>query len=219
LDRSINYLALGDSITVGADALPGQGYVEIIGRRLKEANPENETHKICKKGATIRELFLALHSYPTFRQMIRQAQLISIWIGGNDLYRAYARYRLSKDEKLFTQAIENYTSLLNIFLGWLCGYASARLYLFTLYNPFPHDRLANQYIPKLNQVIVEATHQHDVKIVDIYSHFKGREAQLIAGYRSGTTRDVVPFLLKNPVHPNSLGERAIADCFWKTFTS
>jgi lysophospholipase L1-like esterase len=219
LDRSINYLALGDSITVGADVPPGQGYVEIIGRRLQESNPKNETHKICKKGITLRELFLALYHYPTLQRMIRQAHLISIWIGGNDLYRAYARYRLSKDEKLFTQAIENYASLLNIFLGWLCGYASAHLYLFTLYNPFPHDRLANQYIPKLNHVIVEATHRHDVQIVDIYSHFKGREDQLIAGYRSGNTRDVVPFLLKNPVHTNSLGERVIANCFWKRLTS
>jgi acyl-CoA thioesterase I len=219
LDRSINYLALGDSITVGVDAPPGQGYVEIIGRRLQESNPENETHKICKKGTTIRELFLALYSYPTFRQMIRQAHLISICIGGNDLYTAYTRYLLLKDEKLFTQAIENYASLLNRFLDWLCGYTSAQLYLFTLYNPFPHDRLANQYIPKLNHVIVEATHQHDVQIVDIYSHFKCREDQLIAGYRSGNTRDVVPFLLKNAIHPNALGHRVIANCFWKRFTS
>jgi lysophospholipase L1-like esterase len=213
LDDPINYLALGDSITVSADVPPGQGYVDIVGRWLKQANPQNRTQKICKKGIKTKELFLVLHSYPPFRQMIRQAHLISLWIGGNDIYTAYAIYLLSKDEKIFTQTIEKYFDSLNIFLDWLHHDSSANLYLFTLYNPFPHDHLGNQYIPKMNDMIAKAARKHKVQIVDIYSDFKGKEAQLIKGYRSGNTQDVIPFLLKNPVHPNEVGQHVIANCF------
>jgi lysophospholipase L1-like esterase len=214
----VNYLALGDSITVGVGAPPGQGYVEMVGQRMKQLNPQYCIHKICKKGIRSRELFLALYHYPTFRQMIRQVHLISLWIGGNDLTMAYAYYRLFGNEEIFDHTIIGYFHRLNDFLKWLHAYSSADLYLFTLYNPFPKDPLANRYIPKLNDVIIKAAHKQSAQVVNVYPDFEGREAKLISGYQSGKTEDWIPFLQKNPIHPNSLGHRIIANRFWNTLT-
>lgn len=207
---SFRYLALGDSITVGAGAPPGKGYVDLIARKLMEQHPQLCMKKIARQGMLSGHLLLRLFYLPCATETVRKAQLITLYIGGNDLSLAYLKYRLVGNMSVYHQAIYQYSLHLQTLLQYLRFQASAPIFIFNLYNPFPRDPLARHFIHLFNERLAKLSDSWSVPVIDVFTAFEGRQQELISGYKSGSLDGYIPFLPQNPIHPNLYGHQLIA---------
>lgn len=208
-----NYLALGDSITVGVGAPPGMGYVDILTYYLQNSYPLVYTKKIANKGWKSRDLLSAISKNKSAQQYFPSTSLITLYIGGNDLSFAFIKSRLAGNPRPLHEAIRcfatNYSALLQI----LRSHTQAPILTATLYNPFPNSPLACQFILLMNQTITYIAQAYAIPVADVYTAFLGKEHALIDGYRDGRLASYIPFLQKNPIHPNQWGHKIIADCW------
>lgn len=84
-----HYTAVGDSLTFGFGAMPGGGFVPLYRRMAEEKLRQFVAHEnLGVNGLTSDELYDRVVQLPTYRFHLRQAQIITISIGGNDLIRA-----------------------------------------------------------------------------------------------------------------------------------
>ena len=84
------YVAIGDSLTVGTGALLGTGFVPIY-RRMAEMNLRTfvSMDNLGVNGLTSGELQQMINGHPRVRQALREADIITVSIGGNDLIRTF----------------------------------------------------------------------------------------------------------------------------------
>ncbi|MGF7032764.1 lysophospholipase L1-like esterase [Paenibacillus mucilaginosus] len=105
--KSISYLALGDSLTAGVGAFGSGGFVRAYGLTAGEAlNRPVETGVIGIPGATTGELRMLLERSPQLRDMAREAQLLTLTAGGNDLIDAAKRFAADRDTGRLAAALE-----------------------------------------------------------------------------------------------------------------
>jgi lysophospholipase L1-like esterase len=213
-----NYLALGDSITVGVGAPPGMGYVDILNYYLQNSYPLVYTKKIAQKGWKSGDLLSALSKNPHSQYYLSTANLITLYIGGNDLSFAFVKARLAKNAGPLYEAVRRFSIQFNEILRMIRTYSKAPVFTATFYNPFPYSPLASQFIYLLNQAITSIAQNYSVPVADVFNAFHGKEYALIDGYQDGKLRNFIPFLQKNPIHPNEWGHKVIADCFWQLIT-
>ena len=86
MEKRIQYLAFGDSLTVGYGAEEGQGFVSVYRQRLE--HQLNVPVSLCHagtNGATTAQLLETIESDPQIQKDIQEATLITITAGGNDL--------------------------------------------------------------------------------------------------------------------------------------
>jgi acyl-CoA thioesterase-1 len=215
LKPAFSYLALGDSITVGAGAPAGKGYVDRIACRLAKQVPLKRADRICRGGWRCANLSRALSSLPSADGLIQNASLITLYIGGNNLLFAWFKYLLLGRENILDEAIDNFADCFDRLLNRLVRFSSARLVTFNLYNPFPKEPLARHYIPWLNETIALLSASYRIPVIDVHSAFDGLEHALVAGYRTGRFQDALLRFHQLPIHPNAEGHRQIATEFWR----
>lgn len=215
-DCMFNYLALGDSITVGVGAPPQRGYVDILTYYLQNSYPLVYTKKIANKGWKSRDLLSAISKNPSLQQLFPNASLITLYIGGNDLSFAFIKARLSRNPGPLYDALNRFSVYFNELLRVTKTHSQALVLTATVYNPFPYSQLAAQFIQLLNQTITSISQNYNVPVVDVYSAFLGKEPYLVDGYRDGRLGSFIPFLQKNPIHPNQWGHQLIAETIWKS---
>ncbi len=89
---SYQYTAIGDSLTTGFGALPGNGFVPVY-RRMAEARLRTPIRltNLGINGLTTDGLEQRLKADYNFRLAVSDADLITISIGGNDLIKAVRR--------------------------------------------------------------------------------------------------------------------------------
>lgn len=77
------YAAIGDSLTVGTGALLGTGFV-LLYRRMIEMNVRTfvSVDNMGVNGLTSEELLHMVSNYARVRQAVREADVITITIGG-----------------------------------------------------------------------------------------------------------------------------------------
>jgi lysophospholipase L1-like esterase len=209
------YTALGDSITAGYNAPRRQGYAHRLTKRLKHQGLPAKLYTISKKGWTSGDLLQASAWFST-RLAIRNAQLITVYVGGNDLIFANIKYLLTRNPNVFSQVITTYGNNLQHLYKQIRRLSSAPIYTLNLFNPFPHSVLPNTWVPVLNQVTAIVSAQWDSTVVNIYELFQGMEPLLIDGYQTGRLENYVPIIAKNPVHPNERGHALITQELWET---
>ncbi|TCS96415.1 GDSL-type esterase/lipase family protein [Hazenella coriacea] len=218
MNHSVYYIALGDSITFGTGALMRQGYAILIANQLRKTYPYVYFTNISRKGLTSQGLTSIIQN-PRLQAFLQQAQLITLLIGGNDLNHAYLKYLITGNKLEINKALSIYSLQFNNLLQWLGTYTSAKIYSFTLYNPFPNEPLSNQIISTLNLIIIKHSKRWNVTVVDLNKPFMNQQAKYIAGYRTGRFNDFIPFIQQNPIHPNTLGHHKIAQLFWDHYSS
>lgn len=197
------YLALGDSITFGhSEDICGQSYAKTIHQSLMRS--EN-MYLYARPGWTSKKLYHTVSALP--KDILTQTQLVTILIGGNDILR-FMPYMLSErwTRRLAKSVGENIRDLIQCLRQ-----SHSTIILGTLYNPFPHSRIARKGIAQFNEVFHEISASEQIQIADIFSTFRERESELIDGYKNGLIRDMR--VVGNPIHPNGLGHRMIADTF------
>ncbi len=200
LKSTIQYTAIGDSLTVGIGSFISPGFVG----RYKKAIEHHwqrpvATHVHAKKGLTTGEILCMLDA-PMVQQSIYDADLITITAGGNDLIDAAQIYlRTSDTQQLFTALHTAIYQLQMIIdkIRWLQNphkYVSIKL--INLYNPFPSIKHVDMWIRHFNGDMASLASSTGIKIADVYPLFAGHQQQLLSF---------------DHIHPNAKGYAVITD--------
>jgi len=212
------YAALGDSITYGYNATSEDvRFVSQVQRRLtRKQNPVN-LFVNAKPGWTSRQLVKSMPQVPTC--LWDEAKLVTILIGGNDMIRSAPWILDGNHERCVKIADALQRNLFEIVKT--VKRPRTKIFIGTLYNPFPNSLPAEEGVRMLNGAIRHVAIRRGIHLVDVGRLFYHREEELIDGYRRGDIRDMR--LRGNPIHPNDKGHVVIADAFLlayrKTFAS
>jgi lysophospholipase L1-like esterase len=208
-------VALGDSITFGYHLEQNQtkpspnAFPSLIG------NGQFEVTNLGVPGWTAADLLKAVKTNPIFKHSIRSADVITLYIGGNDLLQAAG----------ITQAIQNqtppaltpqmqqklmlaekrYALNLSAIISNIKKQTDAPIIVYNLYNPFgessdPYQaslhQLGEQIIPAVNtQIIKPITLLTGSSLADSYTAFNGKQDA---------------YIIPGDVHPTLAGHRALA---------
>lgn len=203
------YTALGDSITFGENATSARHrYVNLLAGELSHREGRTVLEVLAQPGWTSGALTAAALS--EFLCPLRQARLVTIWIGGNDLAYAGLRVLRGAPAQTVETALLQYGRHLHTLVAAIKQCSRARIVLCTQYNPFPNSEVACKGVAALNAVTAETARAHGVVLAPTAALIDGRQPQLISGYTNGRIEDVMrsPVL---PVHPNNAGHRVLAD--------
>ncbi|AJS59284.1 GDSL-type esterase/lipase family protein [Paenibacillus sp. IHBB 10380] len=194
-----HYTAIGDSLTVGYGALPGNGFVPVY-RRLAEYH--FQTFVACDNlginGLTTQGQYDLISRNLSFRQSLQRSDIITLSIGGNDLIRAAKL--LGATSQHFNKALSECQANFGRIIKGLYHIKrntnqSYIIRVIGLYNPLPQVVEASYYVQQFNQYI-ERYQSRTLAVANIYPLFHGRERELLS---------------LDHVHPNSRGYRIIAD--------
>ncbi len=217
----IRYLALGDSIATGS--LTFFSSITPYPRYLANQLSQDSDHPVNlwnrgQNGLNSAQLLGMLGFDHRLRNMIKQADLITLSIGGNDLLKAAP---IPGFNSIFhpvasqgvNQFLRSYPKIISTIRELN---PSAMLACMTLYNPYCcgggpacdnglHAKV-EQYLEQMNALINNTT-DPTTAIADVHSLFlsycKGKMGQVVALYPVG--------LLRNP-HPTVMGHKLIARC-------
>ena len=201
-DMTLQYTALGDSLTVGVGAgLFEPGFVQRYKRKMEEDLNEDVSLLVFAKSGLETSDILAMLNEPFIMEQVKKADVITITGCGNDLLQSLEIYEKEKDEHVFLEASshcqKNYSGMLEK-IGDIKGDKDTRylVRLLNLYNPFPSIELADRWISGFNMHLKQLESAPQIKVIDTYAVFKGREKE---------------YLSIDRVHPNSRGYEAMAE--------
>nr|MDH3162572.1 GDSL-type esterase/lipase family protein [Bacillus licheniformis] len=199
---TLQYTALGDSLTVGVGAgLFEPGFVQRYKRKMEEdLNEEVSLIVFAKSGLETSEI-LAMLNEPFIMEQVKKADVITITGRGNDLLQSLEIYEKEKDEHVFLEASshcqKNYSGMLEK-IREIKGEKDTRylVRLLNLYNPFPSIELADKWISGFNRHLKRLESAPQIKVIDTYAVFKGREKE---------------YLSIDRVHPSKRGYEAMSE--------
>ncbi|MCP3763332.1 GDSL-type esterase/lipase family protein [Domibacillus sp. A3M-37] len=199
-----HYLALGDSLTVGV-GVPAldPGFVEHYACLSKQSLKKCiQYKKNARPGATTGDVLNMLHS-PIVIEYVKHADIITITAGGNDLLNAAKAFIQNKNEKIFSNVLEQSQNNFSSIMKRIHNMEKQKEFIIrltNLYNPFPNIPIAEEGIKTFNSLIYNFSKDKHVKVADIYNIVKGNERALL-------TRD--------GIHLNSRGYYQMALAFHK----
>lgn len=205
-ESSMNYLVLGDSIGVGAGVVnPGEAS---FGRIVADTNGYNyKNHAVSgyNSGAMLAHIKL-----PHVRNSIKEADIISVSIGGNDFltsnmvqlgFEAAVLDKFSTFDKITEKFYENYCKIIAEIKALN---PDAVILAQTLYNPMSNalDKFYQQGVDRLNASYRRylAEHPGSIVIVDVAKAFEGHPE----------------YIANDCVHPNAQGNVVIAKLVLET---
>ncbi|WP_410513060.1 GDSL-type esterase/lipase family protein [Paenibacillus sp. BR2-3] len=196
------YTAIGDSLTTGFGALPGNGFVPVY-RRMAETSLGTtvSSTNLGVNGSTTAELGQRLRNNTLYRMALRQSDLITLSIGGNDLIRAAksAAAQQGDSSRILSGALQeckrNFTGIMGTIAELKSGAREPYIIrIVGLYNPFPQFGEATEWVLHFNRYASQYTNGV-CRFAAIYSHFAGNEKALLS---------------LDHLHPNGRGYRVIA---------
>ena len=223
---SWDYVALGDSLATGYGAFI-KGYVPRY-----EAYIETDTGVAVTRTNlghnkwTSSELLSALHSDPTFRHAIREAEIVTWDIGGNDLRAARTSYKNGTCGGVDNQDCLR-ASVATLKANWtaitaevleLRSTSDTIVRTMDIYNPYvrtdivsdtwQHDHGMNdfqvfkKYLDRVNRHIATTSYTEGVPYAPVYLDFNGT-----LGEEDPRSKGYLSF---DGLHPNNTGHRLIA---------
>lgn len=201
MSKSLNYVALGDSLTVGSGAGLSRGFVKRYAS-LSERTLNNRIFVdiFAKNGMRSKELVALIKTDPYVREKIANANMITITIGGMDLLDTNRLIHKSSNFQLFQGTIDDVYHNLKIILAEIQSlkirYVSPYfIRIIGVYNPYPNLHYSNYWVNQFNNKVRSLCNNNLVHFVDISPIFQYR-----------------PELLSiDRLHPNRTGYRYIAD--------
>lgn len=196
------YTALGDSLTTGFGALPGNGFVPVY-RRTAEGRLGSfvALSNLGVNGMTTADLEQRLRSNNTFRSAVREAEIITISIGGNDLIRAAKSGSGPSGisprvlQKALQECKQNFSGIMSSISQLKAGARSPYIIrIVGLYNPYPQVSEATAWVRQFNQYAAGYS-SRVTGFASIYNDFAGNERGLLS---------------LDHLHPNGRGYRVIA---------
>ncbi|WP_187273888.1 GDSL-type esterase/lipase family protein [Paenibacillus sp. N3.4] len=200
MEKTIRYLAFGDSLTVGFGAPEGYGFVSLYRQKMEQLlNVPVELHQVGKNGATTTHLLQTLESESRLQKDVQEADIITITAGGNDLMQAAIPYFYQSDPNYLKSALHmfetNYKKLIAhiqvLRQGIRAPYVIA---LIGLYNPLPQVPDADYWVQRFNLFLRKLEQPH-IYIVQVYDAFIGQDRH---------------YLSEDAIHPNEQGYEVFA---------
>ncbi|MCQ6282724.1 GDSL-type esterase/lipase family protein [Bacillus sp. EB600] len=196
------YVALGDSLSVGVGAsIFSPGFVQRYQRLATTDLGEHVyVQTFAHPGFQSLDVLLELDN-DFVKEQIKDADIITITAGGNDLIQAARKFQIDHNEQDFSLALnecmKNFGKIMNGITD--LKHDCIRPYiirLVNLYNPFPNDPLAVKWIRKFNLHIKSFLKNPVVSIAEVDKIFKDHEKEYIA---------------RDGIHPNDIGYERIAE--------
>ncbi|MFC5469999.1 GDSL-type esterase/lipase family protein [Cohnella suwonensis] len=193
----IHYAAIGDSLTSGVGDLFGGGFVpkyaNIMRHRLQR---EVVYDNLGMSGARSDKILAVIRSDYGVRTTLRNADVITITAGGNDLVDAAKGYGNSDAyRQALAKSRHNIAAMLEAIRQLKVGQRDYLIRLVDLYNPSPAMPESSVWIRRFNAQL-DNLQDATVRVANIYDAFSGREREL---------------LFFDRFHPNSRGYAVIAD--------
>ncbi|MFC6171279.1 SGNH/GDSL hydrolase family protein [Loigolactobacillus jiayinensis] len=227
--KSIQLVAVGDSLTEGiGDGLQQGGYVGIIKSELKtKQTVPTTTQNYGIAGETSTQIDQRVRNDQKLQQALKQADVITMSVGGNDLMAVLRQQMLNLNEADIKQAQATYTTHLATLLQDVREHnAKAPIFIFGIYNPF------YLYFPKMTkmQTAVEDWNSASAKVIKQQknSYLIDICEQLSKGERltsqkktttkatSDTSSDKNNLIFtEDNFHPNHSGYQVMADDLYK----
>lgn len=184
-EHCLKYTALGNSIAFGVGASfnvndpehHGYGYVYYFRDFLASRYSCVDLKNRAVPGSTSGDLLHQLQTDPATREAVKEADLMTINIGGNDLLNCLgaqiipvclgtAVANFARNWALMMKEIRE-----NIFFD-------AEIYVSALYNPFrgddPNFNMIEPFIQQINNVIKANSWIYHYKVVDVHADFLGQ---------------------------------------------
>lgn len=219
------YLALGDSLTTGTEAVWNNdnlpGYPTIIYDELQTFNSDISYHLLGKSGETSTSMLTsggqldqAIDYIEQQRSLGKLVSPVTLSIGGNDMMLAL-QGSVEIDTALTTLQTNLATILDRLTTAMsVGGVLQGDLVIMTYYNPYPNAGPpvypidTNLQIARFNQAIIDAATARNIPIAHVYEPFVGNELTY-------TFADVsqYPNILALDFHPRWAGHEVIADTF------
>ncbi len=178
------YTALGDSIARGVGATGFYGYVDRYHAALLAARPGLLLLNAAVPGFDSGDLLAQLRGDPLTRAAVRQAQVLTISIGGNNLLPCASDNYTVLDTACAARGVRAFRhDWPKILREIRHGIGSeAALLVMTLYNPYRGDEpayaIADSYIQQLNAAIGDAgvAQKYRYAVVEVHAAFQGQFA-------------------------------------------
>lgn len=205
LPNYVRYAALGDSITAGWGSPPVQnkrpnGYVSQLHRQLLTRG-RADLHNLGIPGLTSGQLLFMMNHWPEFTEQVKQAHLITLSIGGNDII--WTEHQSPGDSLEMRDAMEKYEqNILQILQKIRALNPHARIFALQVYNPFPKEKKEHaklrEWIQSVNESLAKAANLYEADVVPVASLFQEHEKKFVN-------------LAHDDIHPNLQGHTKIAE--------
>lgn len=199
---SYSYIALGDSLTVGVGSgFFSPGFVQRY-RRMAEWELDEEIYLqiFAHPGYKTADILTEL-SNDFVKESVKEADIITITAGGNDLITAARNYLQDKNEEDLRNGLKecmtNMSAIFNTI--HLLKKQVERPYIIrmiNLYNPFPKEEIAKKWVRKFNNHLKILAEHECVKMANIQKAFRDYEKE---------------YLSIDGIHPNDIGYERIAE--------
>lgn len=210
--NKLNYLALGDSLSVGINSYGEEiySYSDYISFYLEKnnllkhytkafSNPTNQIHDV-KNQLETNQTIQQEQKDLSLKKCLRESDLVTLSVGMSDLLTKLNLTSLdvsTLDEKEIIPLINNTVTDLEALFKQLRTYAKRKIVFLGYYNPFPTKTLQTERIfAYLNYQVKKLCKKYDIKYIDIDTLLK---------------KD--PAYLPNPtnIHPSAKGYEAISE--------
>jgi len=206
-DGRLDYLVLGDSVALGKGSVKeDRGYGYWVAEYLKREGIEVHLDNLAVSGQTSDQLLQSLEDRDLLAK-IRQSDLISITIGGNDLLKAVLRHGNPFDALMDFQHIQKrYLDNLQSILERIRRHnPQAPVLITSLYNPVepeePYFPIARKLLQKWNAGMKKVVHAYPAAaVIDV-------DRRLLPDNRNW---------LADEIHPNDRGYQLMAEGMLET---
>lgn len=212
IPKSVNLVALGDSLTKGVgDETEQGGYVGRLTEKLEKEKgiKEVQVHNFGIRGHKAVNLQKTLKEQEVIHEL-KQADMIVLTIGGNDMMNVVRQNIFSLDFEPFREEQLNFEKRLTDIFTMIRGYNSDAPIIFVgLYNPFKFmlpnlteiDLIIEEWNNASEQIITNDANGVFVPVEDIFSAQMDQK-----------------LLYKDEFHPNERGYTLMADRIFQVLT-
>ncbi|QDP41740.1 SGNH/GDSL hydrolase family protein [Radiobacillus deserti] len=202
IKKDTDIVAIGDSLTQGVgDTTENGGYVGIIENTLKRTNEDIHIKNFGKRGNRSDQLLKRLEQ-EEISESIREAEIVLITIGANDIMKVVKENFTRLEYSLFVEEqVEYKERLREIMETMLSLNGDANIYLVGFYNPFygyfKDVEQLEQIINNWNATGQSVAEEYEnVSFIPIYDLFTNTEEDL---------------LYSDNFHPNTKGYEKMAE--------
>lgn len=224
---SLNYIAIGDSLTEGVGDLTNQGgFVPLLSGDLGDYfNATVNTENYGVSGNTSQQILTRMTENKEITEQLKKANLMTLTVGGNDVLAVIRKNLANLKVSNFKKPARQYQERLRKILD-LARKDNQDLPIFVLgiYNPFylnfqeltEMQTVINDWNQKTQEVVDDYDHVYFVPINDLlYKGVDGKEG-IVQSTGEQTTIVNDALFSGDHFHPNNTGYQIMSDAVMET---
>lgn len=224
---SLNYIAIGDSLTEGVGDLTNQGgFVPLLSGDLGDYfNATVNTENYGVSGNTSQQILTRMTENKEITEQLKKANLMTLTVGGNDVLAVIRKNLANLKVSSFKKPARQYQERLRKILD-LARKDNQDLPIFVLgiYNPFylnfqeltEMQTVINDWNKKTQEVVDDYDHVYFVPINDLlYKGVDGKEG-IVQSTGEQTTIVNDALFSGDRFHPNNTGYQIMSDAVMET---